>query len=85
MRKKRNFLLISVLVAMLAACTAVPQPEANYDTAALRFSGDQAFATESRFVTSFPSRHSGQPNNRAAATWLKGEFEVLGLTCEFSS
>ncbi|MEX1143435.1 MAG: M28 family peptidase [Anaerolineales bacterium] len=82
MRNKRNLMLISVLVALLAACTAVPRPEASYDPAALRFSGEQAFATETEFVTNFPYRHSGQTMNRVAADWLLGEFEALGLDCE---
>ena len=82
MRNKWNLGLISVFVVLLAACSAVPQPEASYDPAALRFSGEQAFATEAQFVASFHSRHSGQPNNRAAAEWLKGQFEALGLACE---
>ncbi|HEX9596395.1 MAG TPA: M28 family peptidase, partial [Anaerolineales bacterium] len=81
MRNKRNLLLIGVAVGLLAACTSVPQPEASYDPAALRFSGEQAFATESEFVTSFPYRHSGTTMNRIAAEWLQSEFESLGLAC----
>jgi hypothetical protein len=81
MRNKRNLLLISLGVGFLAACSSVPQPEASYDPAALRFSGEQAFATESEFVTSFPYRHSGTTMNRIAAEWLQSEFESLGLAC----
>ncbi|MEK6256265.1 MAG: M28 family metallopeptidase, partial [Chloroflexota bacterium] len=33
------------------------------------------------FVGAFPNRDSGQPNNRKAIEWLRGEFESLGLSC----
>ncbi len=83
MRNKHNLLLISLaMLGLLAACSSVPQPEASYDPAALRFSGEQAFATESEFVTSFPYRHSGQITNQLAADWLFTQFEALGLACE---
>ncbi|MEX1071162.1 MAG: DUF4910 domain-containing protein [Anaerolineales bacterium] len=68
--------------ALLASCATVPDPVAAYDPAALRFDGERAFEVESGFVRDFPNRHSGQPNNRAAAEWLLDEFTRIGLNCE---
>jgi hypothetical protein len=80
MNKSKIFVAVA-LSALLSACASVPQPEASYDPAALRFDGEQAFATETEFVTSFPYRHSGAPNNRAAAEWLLEQFSSYGLDC----
>ena len=81
MRKKRDHLLLLLTLGLLAACSSVPQPEARYDPAALRFSGEQAFATETEFVSNFPYRHSGMIPNRLAADWLFTQFKALGLSC----
>jgi hypothetical protein len=57
-------------------------PEVSYDPTSLRFDGEQAFTTETEFVTSFTNRHSGTETNRAAAEWLFEKFSALGLECE---
>ena len=82
MSVKKLMPLFGIIVLLLSACATVAAPEVRYDPAALRFSGEQAFATETEFVASFPSRHSGAPNNRAAAQWLWEQFTLLGLDCE---
>jgi len=83
MSKNRILILISLAFSLLAAaCATVPEPAVGYDPANLRFDGDKAFAMEGDFVTRFPSRHSGQPNNRLAAEWLREQFESFGLLCE---
>jgi len=82
MSKNRLLFFASLAFSVLAAaCATVPEPEVGYDPADLRFDGDKAFAVETDFVTRFPTRHSGQPNNRLAAEWLKEQFESFGLTC----
>jgi hypothetical protein len=48
----------------------------------LRFNGEQAFQTETDFVTAFIRRHSGTVINRGAAGWLFEKFSTLGLDCE---
>src|SRR4029078_8531383 len=44
----------------------------------LRFSGPHALAIETQFVQRFPRRHSGTPNNRLAAAWLRDELTRRG-------
>ena len=73
--------IATIYALLLSACASVPQPEVSYDPTALRFDGEQALQTETEFVSSFPSRHSGAPNNRAAAGWLLEQFSALGLEC----
>ena len=74
--------IVILAAALLTACAPVSQPEINYDPAGLRFDGEQAYTTEADFVGRFPCRHSGAPNNRAAAEWLLERFTSYGLTCE---
>ena len=69
------------LAVLMAACSPAPSPRTTYAPAALRFSDQRALEIETAFVQQFPYRHSGQPNNRLAAEWLKVEFERLGLAC----
>lgn len=82
MRRMQVLIGFGVLALLLTACASVPAPEIRYDPASLRFDGEAAFATETEFVTTFPSRHSGAPNNRAAAVWLLEEFSSMDLDCE---
>lgn len=78
----KHFLpLISLLGCLLAACSTVPDTKTHYDPASLRFSGEQALTTEAQFVEQFPYRHSGAPNNRLAAEWLRDRFTSYGLDC----
>ena len=58
--------IIALSCCFLIACTTVPEIEIRYDPASLRFSGEQALATNAEFVELFPYRHSGTPNNRLA-------------------
>lgn len=81
MKAVRIIFLISSGLVWLVGCATQEMPEIRYDPAALRFDGEQAFATETEFVTQFPNRDSGQPNNRLAAEWLRAQFSNLGLTC----
>jgi len=75
-------LLFGVLLSfLLAACQAVPPPEISFPPASLRLSGERVFDLESDFVTRFPNRHSGQPNNRLAAEWLLQQYSNLGWNC----
>ncbi|MEX1248813.1 MAG: M28 family peptidase [Anaerolineales bacterium] len=83
MRSNRRFAYICLVAfGLLAACSTVPQPAVSLDPVAQSFDGEQAFATEAEFVSSFPNRHSGQPNSRLAAEWLYEQFTAVGLTCE---
>ncbi|MBK6326915.1 MAG: M28 family peptidase [Chloroflexi bacterium] len=84
MNAYRTVRFIVVLVAALlgiVGCATQEMPDIRYDPAALRFDGEQAFATETEFVTQFPDRDSGQPNNRLAAEWLQAQFTEMGMTC----
>jgi hypothetical protein len=78
----KRFLPFTVLLGcVLAACSTVPDTKTHYDPASLRFSGEQALATEAEFVEQFPDRHSGAPNNQRAAEWLRDRFTSYGLDC----
>jgi hypothetical protein len=70
------------LSLLTAACAPQPQPQAAYNPADLHFSGERSFEIETEFVTRFPDRVSGQPNNRLAAEWLLAEFTRLGWACQ---
>ena len=82
MKRFKLFVLYTFIFCGLLGCATQPNPEINYDPAALQFDGEQAFVTETAFVTQFPDRDSGQPNNRLAAEWLQTQFTELGLTCK---
>ena len=80
----RKRILITILVfagLFLSACQAEEVPPVSYDPGQLKFSGGRAFEIETEFVTQFPGRHSGQPNNRLAAEWLLARFTDLGWDC----
>lgn len=81
MKTFKSLILVSLCLIALAGCATVPEPQISYDPASLQFDGELALATESEFVTQFPKRDSGQPNNRLAAEWLQSQFSDLGLTC----
>lgn len=80
---RRKLLSISILflILFLAACSPAPQIPIQYDPVALKFDGHHAFALESDFVTRFPNRASGMPNNKLAAAWLRDQFTHSGWTC----
>jgi hypothetical protein len=72
-------LLVAIL--SLASCAPAASPEIAFDPASLLFSGERALEIETEFVTTFPNRDSGQPNNRLAAEWLVETVGGLGLDC----
>ncbi len=51
----------------------------------LKFDGNRAFRIEKEFVTKFPFRHSGQPNNARAVRWIVNFMKRLGLECRLDS
>jgi hypothetical protein len=76
---------ICLAALLLTACASVATPEIAYDAAALRFSGEAALAIETDFVTRFPDRDSGEPNNPLAAAWLAERLSAAGLDCRQDS
>jgi hypothetical protein len=66
---------------LLTACQAETIPPVSYDPSRLQFSGERALEIETEFVTQFPGRHSGQPNNHRSAEWLWERFTALGWDC----
>jgi hypothetical protein len=83
MTKKISLLLFALLFLALTACSPQAQPQASFDPAAIRFDGEQAFSIETEFVTRFPNRHSGQPNNRLATEWIYDQFTAAGWACSY--
>jgi hypothetical protein len=81
-RKSLIFVIMFCLVVASTACSPAPEPTVAYDPNTLSFSGERAFALEEEFVTHFPYRHSGQPNNQLAAEWLHERFSSYGLDCQ---
>ncbi len=81
MKLFKSRIIIGLVFLGLIGCVTEPEPEISYDPAALQFDGEQALATETKFVTQFPNRDSGQPNNRLAAEWLQTQLTELGLNC----
>lgn len=81
LRVSRAVMAVSFLGIALTACQAQHIPETVIEPAQMRFSGQRALALETEFVTNFPSRQSGQPNNRLAAGWLLEQFTTMGYDC----
>jgi len=84
-RTPKLMIVLVLLVLLSSACQAQEVPPVSYDATQLKFSGEQAFAIETEFVTQFPNRHSGQPNNHRAAEWLLGRFTELGWDCSIDN
>jgi hypothetical protein len=79
------FLILMLAILVLAGCRPGPEiniPEGRAYQDELKFSGEQAMDTLTDFVTHYPNRDSGQPNNLRAASWLRKQFEEYGLTCQ---
>ncbi len=74
--------LVAVLGLAATACQSQEAPVGTFDRAAIQFSGERALETESQFVSQFPNRHSGQPNNQAAADWILQRFMQVGWDCQ---
>src|SRR5512146_2508810 len=68
---------------IIAGCQAqqIPSAPSTVQPADIAFSGDRALVIETDFVTRFPSRDGGQPNNRLAAEWLLARFNAIGWNC----
>jgi len=81
MNTLKSIVFIVSMIFGLASCATVPKPEIHYDPTTLKLNGEQTFVTETEFVTQFPNRDSGQPNNRLAAEWIQTQFTEMGLTC----
>ncbi len=82
---KKYISLVLFLALMTAACSPQAQPEARVDPAAIWFDGEEAFALETEFVTRFPNRHSGQPNNHLATEWVYRQMRDAGWDCRFDA
>ncbi|MDH3942572.1 MAG: M28 family metallopeptidase [Anaerolineae bacterium] len=64
-----------------AACSPADAVDIQVSPKEIGFSGERAYAIEEDFVSLFPNRDSGQPNNRLAVEWLKENYESLELSC----
>lgn len=80
--KPQTWIFAAVLIFLLAGCSAAPEVQASYNPADLRFEGQRAYDLEEEFVTQFPYRSSGMPNNKLAADWLKEKFTGYGWDCK---
>jgi len=77
--------LFFLICLTLAACSPAPEIPVQADLQPLRFDGDNAYALEEEFVTSFPNRDSDTENNTRAAAWVRARFEEYGWTCREDS
>lgn len=78
----RIHLTLSIIILLLTACSAAPDPQVSYDPSALRFDGEQAYQIEEEFVSAFPNRVSGSEKTRQAAAWLQEQMTASGLNCQ---
>ncbi len=77
----RLMILFSLVFLFFAACSSAPEIRATYNSADLKFDGEEAFAIETELVTRFPDRASGYPNNKLAAEWIQAEMSAAGWDC----
>ena len=84
MKHKNLYIVLGILCLTfaLAACAPAPEMSAQYDPGEIKFSGEQAFAIEEQFVTSFQNRTSGSAESAAAVIWLQEQFSSRGWNCE---
>ncbi|MDQ7064031.1 MAG: M28 family peptidase [candidate division KSB1 bacterium] len=73
----RSFCAIGISLWSFA-CSEPPRPIVSPQPLPLKFSGERALAIETEFVSRFPYRSSGMPNNRRAAQWIQAWFDSLG-------
>jgi len=78
------WVFLAVGVVMSLGFDAVEKVEKVHEAREARFSGARALADLAEFVRAFPNRHSGQPNNRLASTWLHQRFSEIGLQCDYN-
>jgi hypothetical protein len=88
MKKKLSGLVLTILAAAGIIVWAYGQkrPAPGWEVSVardeLRFSGERAHRLAVEFATSFPCRHSGAPNNAAAARWVTQFLTGLGCRVE---
>ncbi|UCF27950.1 MAG: M28 family peptidase [Chloroflexota bacterium] len=80
----KYFTILGILILLFTITACAPAPEVNpqYDPGEIKFSGEQAFAIEEQFVTSFQNRTSGSAESAAAVIWLQEQFSSRGWNCE---
>ncbi|MGH2625268.1 MAG: M28 family peptidase [Anaerolineales bacterium] len=80
-------ILLGCLPCLLAGagCVAAPRPAPRLESGSLRFSGEIALAIVEEYATRFTRRHSGMPNNLAAAQWFGDELRRAGWECALDS
>ncbi len=69
------------ILGLAAACAPAPRPASQAQPGLLRFSGETALAIVEEYATRFTHRHSGMPNNLAAAQWFGDELTRAGWEC----
>ncbi|MGH2606832.1 MAG: hypothetical protein ACRDG5_09605, partial [Anaerolineales bacterium] len=72
-------------ILVLAACAPAPRPAAQARSGPLRFSGEAALAIVEEYATRFTRRHSGMPNNLAAADWFGDALTRAGWRCSLDT
>jgi hypothetical protein len=84
MKQRYIYIILGLLLIFLAltACAPAPEVTAQYDPAAIRFSGEHAFAIEEEFVTTHINRVSGSEESRQAVEWLHDQLAGTGWNCE---
>jgi len=81
MSRVNRVLILVIALLLLTSCSPASQVGSISPPGELHFNGDRALTIETDFVTEFPSRHSGQPNNRLAAEWFSDELTGFGWEC----
>lgn len=71
---------LSFLV-LVVGCVPAERPEARLASGSLRFSGEAALAIVQEYAATFTRRHSGMPNNLAAARWFGDQLTGAGWEC----
>ncbi|MFQ6678076.1 MAG: M28 family peptidase [Fidelibacterota bacterium] len=80
MINSNRFILLCLTFLFFSSCSDQPIIDQLVNMSTIEFSGDKALNSLTTFVTKFPDRDSGQPNNEKAALWLKDKLNRLGLT-----
>lgn len=72
-------------LGMAAACAPAFRAGPRAQPEPLAFSGETALAIVQDYATRFTYRHSGMPNNLAAAQWFGEELVRAGWTCRLDT
>jgi len=67
-RRLKCLLFPLIMVFFIGGCSDAPTIEQLVDPSTIQFSGEKALATLQTFVTQFPNRNSGEPNNEKGRT-----------------